>query len=317
MVAVNDQVIRAAGGLLWRPDQSLVCVVHRPRHDDWSLPKGKLLPGEHPLAAAVREVGEETGVRAVPQIALPPSRYRPRGTAQEKVVDFWAMVPRGDEPMTVDSEVDQVAWLAPEEAMRRLSYPPDRQLLALWRSLPPVTAVVLLVRHADAGARLADPVRDHQRPLSAGGTRDAAELCALLTLFAPHRLVSATPLRCRQTLEPLRARMATTANATAATGSESGTVALEPVFDEAADDAAVAAARLRTLAARSPVTVICSQGAVVPAVLQVLIGQDRPQLCPHSDAGQITSWATAKGDGWLLALSGPRLFAVAPLRLRA
>ena len=86
--------VRAAGGVVWRtgPDGAgvQICLVHRPRYDDWSLPKGKLEKGEHPLAAAVREVGEETGVRAVPQVRLPGVNYALRdGTP--KTVDYWSM----------------------------------------------------------------------------------------------------------------------------------------------------------------------------------------------------------------------------------
>lgn len=296
-------MIRAAGGLVWRPGpdgQRLVCLVHRPRHDDWSLPKGKLTPGEHPLAAAVREVREETGVEAVPQLPLPSSRYRPDDAPdQDKVVDFWAMAVRGGIPRRApDSEVDRVIWLPETEAVARLSYRQDRDLVAYWRSLPPVSAVVLLVRHAEAGSRLSDPDRDRHRPLSTRGTADAATLCATVALFAPERLVSATPLRCRQTLAPLSAR-----------------VELEPVFDEAGGDPVAAVARLRTLAETGSVTVVCSQGKLLSAVLAALADADRPQL-HHDDAGRSVSWETAKGDGWSLTFSGPRLVALAPLRLK-
>ena len=83
---------RRRGGLAAGPDGPgvQICLVHRPRYDDWSLPKGKLEPGEHPLAAAVREVGEETGVRAVPQVRLPGVQL-PLRDGTPKTVDYWSM----------------------------------------------------------------------------------------------------------------------------------------------------------------------------------------------------------------------------------
>ena len=82
--------IRAAGAVLWRPAGrgTQVAVVHRPKYDDWGLPKGKLEPGEHPLLAAVREVSEETGLQVTLGQRLPPVRYLVDG--QPKVVDYWA-----------------------------------------------------------------------------------------------------------------------------------------------------------------------------------------------------------------------------------
>src|SRR5689334_14818299 len=91
-LAATAEPVRAAGGVLWRPSDfgPQYAVVHRPRYDDWSLPKGKLDKGEHPLAAAVREIREETGVRAHPQLRLPLVSYELPG-AVPKTVDFWLM----------------------------------------------------------------------------------------------------------------------------------------------------------------------------------------------------------------------------------
>jgi 8-oxo-dGTP diphosphatase len=299
----SPQPVRAAGGLLWRPDPAagrLVCLVHRPRYDDWTLPKGKLLPGEHPLMAAVREVGEETGYWGVPQLPLAPSRYRVADAP--KHVDFWAMV-AADRPSSVAidrSEVDQVGWLPVPTALARLTHPRDAAKLRHWASLPPVTGVVLLVRHADAGTRLDDPAVDAARPLSANGVCDAASLCRVLALFAPGRLISAAPARCVQTLAPL-----------AGTGTGSPPIEVDDTFAERAGDPQAATARLRQLAATGVTTVICSQGAVVPPVLAGLAG---PAAVADGEADRSAGWATAKGDGWLLPFSGPLLLAAARLR---
>jgi len=200
--------VHAAGGVLYRPagDGIEVCLVHRPRYDDWALPKGKLDAGEHPLAAAVREVAEETGCAGVPLIKLPTVAYDlPGGTP--KTVDHWLMRLAGEGPVVDTSEVDEVAWLSPEDAHERLSYDDERGVLAHAAALPPITAVVALVRHAHAGERKEWKGNDALRPIDERGRQQADRIGVVLSLLRPERLISATPLRCKQTLEPLAARL--------------------------------------------------------------------------------------------------------------
>jgi 8-oxo-dGTP pyrophosphatase MutT (NUDIX family) len=121
----------AAGGVVRRREADgrlRVAVVHRPRRDDWSLPKGKLEPGEALEAAALREVEEETGARCRIRRPLPEVRYRlPDG--RTKAVRFYLMDALAVSPRPPDAEVDEVAWLTPAEAEACLSYPSDRRLL--------------------------------------------------------------------------------------------------------------------------------------------------------------------------------------------
>ncbi|QSB13597.1 NUDIX hydrolase [Natronosporangium hydrolyticum] len=309
-------LIRAAGGVVWRPggpdrDEPLVCLVHRPRYDDWSLPKGKLHPGEHPLAAAVREVAEETGVRAVPRAALPPVRYLADGAPKQ--VDYWVMAAAAAAPTARQgSEVDEVAWLPTAAAVARVSHPLDAALLRRWAATPRITGLVALVRHADAGDRAGWPAgTDALRPLTARGIGDAARLGKLLALCAPTRLVSASPRRCRQTLAPLGSELALPLSVAA-------------VFDETTGDPVAAGRQLVELATTEVTTVVCSQGAVIPPVLAWLTktaAAQGQQLGPPAADGQThetgrrSGFATAKGDGWLLPFSGPFPVGIAPLRL--
>ncbi|MEI5033975.1 NUDIX hydrolase [Streptomyces sp. S1A(2023)] len=129
--------VRAAGCVLWRraPDGAgvEVCLVHRPRYDDWSFPKGKLKRGEDPLAAAVREVLEETGHHCAPGDRLPTSRYPVDGRPKE--VAYWAAEATGGS-FTANDEVDRILWLTPDAARVRLTQPRDvRQLTALLDTL--------------------------------------------------------------------------------------------------------------------------------------------------------------------------------------
>jgi len=121
--------VRAAGGVVWRrgADGVEIALVHRPRYDDWSLPKGKLDPGEGFEEAALREVEEETGMRCTLGRELGETRYRDNKD-RPKVVRYWAMdVTAGEfEP---NDEVDELRWVSVDEAKAMLSYDYDRDLV--------------------------------------------------------------------------------------------------------------------------------------------------------------------------------------------
>ena len=122
---MSSDEVRAAGGVVMR--EGLVAVVHRPRYDDWSLPKGKLDEGESWEDAAVREVEEETGIRCRLGEELEPVSYQDR-KGRAKVVRYWLMEPEDGE-FTPNAEVDELRWLIPSAAAELLSYPHDRELV--------------------------------------------------------------------------------------------------------------------------------------------------------------------------------------------
>jgi 8-oxo-dGTP pyrophosphatase MutT (NUDIX family) len=129
MAGVGGQV-RAAGGVPWRraADGSIeVLLVHRPRYDDWSLPKGKCDEGETDEDCARREVAEETGLECETGEELPSQRYTDH-RGRDKVVRYWAMAAGHDEG-PLDHEVDEVAWLPLGRARRRLTYARDAGVL--------------------------------------------------------------------------------------------------------------------------------------------------------------------------------------------
>jgi 8-oxo-dGTP diphosphatase len=130
----THNVIRAAGGVLWRKAQSgyEIAIVHRDRYDDWALPKGKLHNGETWLQAALREVKEETGYTVeVVGFAGAVSYNTNKGP---KVVCFWHMLPKGEPALQLDSEVSQVIWLPYPDALVKLQYPLEKALLEIWRA---------------------------------------------------------------------------------------------------------------------------------------------------------------------------------------
>jgi len=122
------EVVRAAGGVVWRRGSAglEILLVHRPKYDDWSLPKGKLDNGETSEAAALREVEEETGLRCRLGDELPPVTYADRH-GRAKVVRYWAMEPVSG-TFTPNDEVDEVRWVAPAGAGALLSYARDRRV---------------------------------------------------------------------------------------------------------------------------------------------------------------------------------------------
>jgi 8-oxo-dGTP diphosphatase len=126
----KETPVQAAGCVLWRHspvDGRLeVCLVHRPKYDDWSHPKGKLKPGEDHLAGARREVAEETGYNAAPGAELSTACYLANGRAKE--VRYWA-AEATEGAFLPNDEVDRVLWLPPAAARNRLTQPRDRTLI--------------------------------------------------------------------------------------------------------------------------------------------------------------------------------------------
>jgi len=124
---MSSDEIQAAGGVVMRDDGRLV-VVHRPRYDDWSLPKGKLDPGETFEEAALREVWEETGLRAELVRDLPPVHYAVR--ERPKVVRYWLMAVVSDPGFVPNDEVDELRWLSPPDAEALLTYDRDKGVVS-------------------------------------------------------------------------------------------------------------------------------------------------------------------------------------------
>lgn len=234
MADVN--LVYAAGAVVWRQGPSAVEVQleHRPRYDDWTLPKGKREPGEHMLLNAVREVREETGAHVVLGRRLRGSRYKARDDML-KEVDYWAghMV-AGDPDAVPNEEVDQVQWMPAEDAIDLVSYDHDMSVLRDFLRKPLETVPLIVVRHASAGSKKDWPGDDLDRPLDPAGARDAQVLAELLTCFAPGpaRVLSSPALRCADTVRPYAALAAAGVEVSDALAKTAGASLLVPLVHD-------------------------------------------------------------------------------------
>ena len=202
----NPATVIAAGGVVWRERRGTrqVLLVHRPRYDDWSLPKGKLTQHEHVLLAARREIEEETGVQVVLGAPLGVQRYpiRKNGATTQKLVHYWSALATGGGDFEPNDEVDEIAWLAVDKARSRLSYPRDVHILDALDRVTPVEATLVLVRHAEAVKRKDWDGKDTLRPLNPTGTAVAERLSDVLAALGADRLISSDAERCSSTLLP-------------------------------------------------------------------------------------------------------------------
>ncbi len=294
--------IFAAGAVLWRTADEesatpLVALVHRPRYDDWSLPKGKVDPGETEPVTAVREVEEETGFacelgRRLTAVSYPVA-------AGTKRVRYWAARGLGGE-FAPNSEVDELVWLPVKDAMKRLQYPHDRKVLRRFAKLPTDTRNVLIVRHGTAGTKARYKGDDAKRPLDKRGRAQAESLVGQLLAFGATTVYAAPRVRCHQTVEPLAEELGVT-------------IFDEPTLTEEAyaDDRRTARHRILEIAKTDGTPVICTQGKVIPDLIAWWC--DRNGV--RSDKSR-----NRKGSTWVLSLHGDDLVAAdhigSPLALR-
>lgn len=213
--------VLAAGALVWRlkNDKLQVLVVHRPRYDDWSFPKGKAEPGESMVLTAIREVAEETGRQIVLGRYLGKARRR-LVSGRKKRTLYWAaqVLPeagpgeglRAAVKPASKREIDKVRWWKAEKAARKLTHADDKRLLARlvdwYESGQLQVHSLVLVRHAKAVSRATWGYginSEITRPLVMGrGQAQARDVAALLSAYGVRELVSSPWRRCVDTLAP-------------------------------------------------------------------------------------------------------------------
>ncbi len=264
-----EKRITAAGTVVLRPVEGRepeVLLVHRPRYDDWSLPKGKINPDEYLAGCAVRETLEEAAVEV--RLGLPLDRLSYPVGGGMKTVSYWrarALRENGHKP---NAEIDGTLWLPASHALRKVTYADERPLIQQAIELPDSTPLVI-VRHGKAMLRANWTGRDQARPLDERGRRQSRLLVPLLEAFGVGKLTSSTSVRCLKTLQPhAKAHRLEV---------EGWTTLTEEQAEKNPKAVATLMKRLAREAAESQVpTAICGHRPVLPVMLEAIGVPFRP-----------------------------------------
>jgi len=262
------RVIQAAGAVVFRGGDE-VLLVHRPKYDDWSFPKGKLERGELAPVAAVREVEEETGLRVRLHRPLGAQRYPVRGG--RKLVHYWTgrLLDAAEDDVSGHvraGEIDRVAWVPVDVALKQLTYRHDRATLREAMAARKRTRTVIVLRHGEAWARGGWHGDDRQRPLLVSGRKQAQALSAVLAAYGVSRIVTSSSTRCVETVRPYAEWAGVMLEATDVLAEEDAT--------RSTVRALVGGVRRKaSLDDRGP-TVICSHRPVLPMIFEALKVED-------------------------------------------
>lgn len=255
--------IEAAGVVLLREvdGEKLVCVIHRPRHKDWSLPKGKLDRGESKIVGAFRESWEETGVTVQLGIPLTPQRYKVAG--ENKIVYYWRATIGREGTFVANGEVDKMDWFPIDKACERLTHRRDVQSVKE-AATSPETSPLIILRHTKAMRRAlwGGKSRDMDRPLAVAGRQQAIALTEILNAYGISRVYTSPANRCVSTVAPFAQDF-------------NHKIRLEPMFSEVdfPIDTEAALKRLEKITTKAVPTVLCTHRPVLPEVLKQLATQ--------------------------------------------
>jgi len=260
--------VKSAGVVAFRPGKQ-VLLVHRPKYDDWSFPKGKLDRGEHAVAAAIREVAEETGLHV--RLGQPISDQRYPVGRGSKTVRYWTGRPVGDDDVSgyvANHEIDDVAWVPVEEASERLTYSRDRETLQEALGARKSSVALVVLRHGQARSRKAWRSDDRGRPLLQLGHLQAQRLVPVLAAYDLRRIISSSSARCLQSVAPYADIVGREIEATDPLSEEDATrKKVDRIVEAAVDDAVE---RKRGL-------LLCSHRTVLPLIFDAL-GLVDPEL---------------------------------------
>jgi phosphohistidine phosphatase SixA/8-oxo-dGTP pyrophosphatase MutT (NUDIX family) len=248
-------VISAAGTILIRSGE--VLLVHRPRYDDWSFPKGKVDGAELLSLTAIRECEEETGFLAVLGPNLGIDRYET--SLGKKEVHYWRAHVLEDLGFAPDEEVDKIAWIPFDQVAQHLTYAQDLEFLERAIALPPTSPLIIL-RHAKAVKRSDFTGEDDSdRPLSGRGRRQSKTITEVLEGFGVEHVISSPMRRCQETVKRFVKHLSATptlVDAISEWGYEQNPEDLDPAIE---------------LAMNNPTpTVLCSHRPVLDAILDTV-----------------------------------------------
>jgi 8-oxo-dGTP diphosphatase len=256
--------IEGAGAVLWQAIDGAevkIAIIHRPRYDDWSLPKGGVDPGETHIQAAFREVLEETGVKAIFGPEIGTVDYEVNGVTKE--VRYWlAEADQFNAATPNPEEVDATEWLSISDAINKLSNSDDREIVRMAEEFGFGSTPLVLLRHAKALKRDQWDGDDGDRPLEHVGQIQAAKIPAIYAPYAIEKIYSSDAIRCVQTIEAMAAEY----GITPIYSSEISEFGFEKDSEKALDYA------LSVMLSDKP-SVMCSHNPVLPKLVKKLIGK--------------------------------------------
>jgi 8-oxo-dGTP diphosphatase len=198
------QVILAAGAILWRKNEDKyteVALIHRPKYDDWSFPKGKAEVGESLIACAFREVFEETGIESEFGAFLGQVEYPTVDGLKQ--VSYWSAKALSNKAFTPNSEVDEVKWIALTKVREFLTLETDKKILDKFMKIKFDTKPFILLRHAKAITRDEWQGDDDDRPLDALGQNQSKRLLSIYQVFNLQQIHTSDAVRCYDTVGPI------------------------------------------------------------------------------------------------------------------
>jgi len=263
-MASESMIIQAAGAVLWRysPSKKIeIALVHRPRYDDWSLPKGKVEDKESHIACAFREVLEETGYTPVFGPELGQAFYKVE--EGKKVVRYWSAQASEESVGTVDkNEIDEVLWLEVKDAQKKLTVEDDKKIVDFFVEFGVQTIPLVLLRHAKALKRDDWDGDDSDRPLDNLGQLQAKRLLPQFYPYNISEIHSSDAYRCMQTVEDLTRAL-----------DLNTIIGLDLSEDMYSKDKDASLEYVSSLMNQNKRAIICSHNPILPKVLKKLVGR--------------------------------------------
>ena len=288
----NNEVIYAAGAVLWRrtsKNEIEIAIIHRPRYDDWSLPKGKVDANESMIGCAYREVMEETGYSPIFGPELGDATYVFENI--KKIVKYWAAEAIGQPTGKPNPlEVDEILWLNTSEARQKLTLDDDRSIVDFFLEFGPGTTALVLLRHAKAVKREDWDGDDGDRPLAHVGQIQSKRLLAKYLPYSISEVHSSDAMRCIETIEPM-----------------TRSLKMHPIFSsdlseyKYAKDKDAALDYAQDLMNSGNSAIICSHNPILPKVLKKLIGKKNfKELAQKLEPAE--AWVLHHRDGEIIAI---------------
>ena len=283
--------ILAAGAVLWRKSEKKkieVLIIHRPKYDDWTFPKGKAEIGEPLIACAYREVLEETNIETAFGPYLGEVEYLTNDG--KKKVSFWSATVVKEKEFNPNAEVDQLKWVEVTKVKELLTLDTDRKILEQFLKIEPDTKPLILLRHAKAVTRDEWQGEDDDRPLDSYGQNQAKRLLAMYQVFNLEQIHSSDAVRCYDTVVAIAKGLNIKLEVTGKLSESTFKKDKEKAFDYAKD-----------LIKLNESVLLCSHNPILPKMLNKLTKKSEVD----ADEGKLLP-----ADGWVIHRIGKEVIQI-------